>query len=171
MSTRTTRHFVARQRSRTMVPVILAEASFRRIAKSLSDSLNQLKSHEVLHAPYPSTGSQLSGFAIPCSQPFPLFRPFKALQDTSATTVPQSHRPFSAKPSDTSSFAFWEMTMTQIGWKRPQLLTKAQSELPQTCCLVLVMGFTWYPLLACLRQIKWEARQCIRVRHTFWDWV
>lgn len=89
-----------------MVPVILAEASFRRIDKSLSDSLNQLKSHEVPHAPYPSTGSQLSGFAIPCSQPFPLFRPFKALQDMSATTVPQSHRPFSAKPSDTSSFAF-----------------------------------------------------------------
>lgn len=152
MSTRTTRrHFVARQWSRTMVPVILAEASFRRIAKSLSDSLNQLKSHEVPHAPYPSTGSQLSGFAIPCSQPFPLFRPFKALQDMSATTVPQSHRPFSAKPSDTSSFAFWELTMTWIGWKRPQLLTKTQSELPQTCCLVLVMLCYMIPITSLLK--------------------
>lgn len=66
----------------------------------------------------------------------------------------QSCPSFSSKPSGTLSFAVLRDDNDSNEWE--EVIAPYQSS---TCCLMLVMGFTWYPLLACLRQIKWEARQ------------
>lgn len=169
MSTRTTWHFISRQRSRKMVPVISAGASFRWIAKSLSDSLNQPKSHEVLHAPYLPTGSQVSGSAIPCSQPFPLFL---TVQGPPGRVC---YRCAPKPPSFVISTLWHTLLCSFERWQWFGWVGRGHSSSPKLKASYLKHIALCFlgdlHDIARLRQMKWEGRQYIRARHAFCDRV
>lgn len=167
MSTRTTWHFVSRQGSGKMVPVIFAEASFRWVARFLSDSLNQLKSHKVLYVPcLPQGPSPHDLLCLALS-----FSHFSNISRPSKTHLPPLHTKvallFHLSPLAHSALKFWEMQWLELG-RGCSFSPKLKAS---TAVSFGFTGFTWYSLRGSLRQIKWEGSQYSRARHAFWEWV
>lgn len=111
------------------------------------------------------TWLQLLVFAAPCST-FPKFADNSRLS-VPATSVPWGHVRFCAKASSLLSFAVLRTDSDFSGLEKDIAAYQSLNWATPNILLVLVMGFIWYALLACLREKKWEKRKYFTARHAW----